>query len=79
MAEEQILLQEATARPSIIAVTASVGKVQLDKSDTSIKTVSGDNFVAKFDMETGTMYSLTYGGKTIIADGNGPKLYASRA
>ena len=36
-------------------------------------------FVAKFDMETGTIYSLAYGGKTIIADGNGPKLDALRA
>ena len=67
------------ARPSISAVTASAGKVKLDKSDTSIKTVSGDGFVAKFDMETGTIYSLAYGGKTIIADGNGPKLDALRA
>ena len=78
-AEEQILLQEAMARPSISAVTASAGKVKLDKSDTSIKTVSGDGFVAKFDMETGTIYSLAYGGKTIITDGNGPKLDALRA
>ena len=78
-AEEQILLQEAMARPFISAVTASAGKVKLDKSDTSIKTVSGDGFVAKFDMETGTIYSLAYGGKTIITDGNGPKLDALRA
>ena len=78
-AEEQILLQEAMARPSISAVTASAGKVKLDKSDTSIKTVSGDGFVAKFDMETGTIYSLAYGVKTIITDGNGPKLDALRA
>lgn len=41
--------------------------------------MSGDGFVAKFDMETGTIYSLAYGGKTIIADGNGPKLDALRA
>ncbi len=79
MAEEQMLLQEATTRPSISAVTASAGKVKLDNSDASVKTVSGDNFVAKFDMGTGTIYSLTYGGKTIIADGNGPKLDALRA
>ena len=55
VAEEQMLLQEATARPSISTVTASAGKVKLDNSDASIKAVSGDNFVAKFDMGTGTI------------------------
>ena len=78
-AEEQMLLQEATARPSIAEVTASAGKVSLNDSDASIKTIAGDGFVAKFDMGTGTIYSLVYGGKTIIADGNGPKLDALRA
>lgn len=42
-------------------------------------TVGGSNFSARFSKTTGTLESLVYGGKNIIADGNGPKLNAFRA
>lgn len=80
MAEEQIRLKEATERPSIATVAASAGKLN-HKEDAATKTVTvnGTNFEVKFDTQTGSIYSLNYGGETIIADGNGPKLDALRA
>ena len=41
--------------------------------------IKGDGFEAEFDQQTGSIYSLKYGDKTIIAAGNGPKLDALRA
>lgn len=79
-AEEQILVKEATRRPAINEVAAQTGKkLQYIDSPSNIKTVKGDGFEAKFDANTGSIYSLVYNGKTIIADGNGPKLDALRA
>lgn len=78
-AEEQILVKEASDRPSLAEVTKQAGKVTYTESSSNIKTVKGDNFEAKFDANTGTIYSLTYGNETVIADGNGPKLDALRA
>lgn len=78
-AEEQILLKEASNRPTIAEVTGKAGKLQYIDSKSNIKTVKGDNFEAKFDATTGTIHSLVYGKETVIADGNGPKLDAVRA
>ncbi len=77
-AEEQILLREAVNRPSIADVTANAGQLELSDNST-IKTVKGSNFEVKFDTNTGSIYSLTYGNETIITDGNGPKPDAFRA
>lgn len=41
--------------------------------------VSGADFSAKFSEETGTLAELVYGGKNLIAYGNGPRLNAFRA
>lgn len=79
MAEEQIALKQATGLPSMSAVTAAAGNVSLDKADQRFTTIKGDGFEARFDMQTGTIYSLNYKGETIIADGNGPQLDAFRA
>lgn len=78
-AEEQMLLKEATHRPSIAKVAEKSGSLKYIDSSSPIKTVKGDNFEAKFDTNTGSIYSLTYGNKTIIAEGNGPRLDALRA
>ena len=81
MAEEQILIKEATDRPSISEVTASAAKLDgfvLDK-DTKRILIKGTDFEAIFDPQTGSIYSLKYGNETVIADGNGPKLDALRA
>lgn len=78
-AQEQVLVKEATQRPAINEVAKAAGKLQYINSTSNIKTVKGNNFEAKFDANTGTIYSLAYGGETVIANGNGPKLDALRA
>jgi len=80
-AEEQFLVKEATQLPSVaeVAKVTSTGKVEIVETSANIKTVKGKNFVAEFDTNTGTIYSLTYGNETVIAAGNGPKLDALRA
>lgn len=78
-AEEQILVKENTQKPLITSVINKDAKVQYIDMAGEYKTVKGDNFEAKFDMSTGTIYSLKYGNEIIIADGNGPKLDAFRA
>lgn len=81
-ADEQFLLQAITERPSIADVSrkASGGAVLTgaNESDT-IKIVKGDKFTAKFNTADGSLYGLVYDGKTVIADGDGPKLDAFRA
>ena len=81
MAEEQILIKEATDRPSISEVTVGAAKLDgfvLDK-DTKRILIKGTDFEAIFDPQTGSIYSLKYGNETVIADGNGPKLDVLRA
>ena len=41
--------------------------------------VNGKDFTVKFDKATGSIYSLVYGDRMVIADGNGPKLDGYRA
>ena len=79
MAEEQIALKQATGLPSMATQVANTGKLTLDKSDARFATIKGDGFDARFDMQTGTIYSLKYNDETVIADGNGPQLDALRA
>ena len=78
-AEEQILLKEAVQRPVIADVARSAGKLQYLDSLSNIRTIKGNRFEVRFDMNTGTIYSLSYDGKAVITDGNGPKLDALRA
>ena len=78
-AEEQILVREASDKPSIADVAKEAGKIEYIDSPSAIKTVKGDNFDIQFDTNTGTIYSLTYGKEKVITNGNGPKLDALRA
>lgn len=81
MAEEQVLVKEATDRPLISEVAADTAgslKSRMNPSTERIE-IKGDGFEAEFDQQTGSIYSLKYGDKTIIAAGNGPKLDALRA
>lgn len=81
MAEEQVLVKEATDRPlisEVAAATAGSLKSRMKPSTERIE-IKGDGFEAEFDQQTGSIYSLKYGDKTIIAAGNGPKLDALRA
>ena len=81
MAEEQVLVKEAAVRPligEVAAATAGSLKSRMNPSTERIE-IKGDGFEAEFDQQTGSIYSLKYGDKTIIAAGNGPKLDALRA
>lgn len=77
--EEQLPVKEATARPAVREIAAKAGKLTYTDTPSNIKTIKGDDFEVQFDTNTGTIYSLNYGGKTIITAGNGPKLDALRA
>lgn len=76
-AEEQILLKSASDKP-LLSEVAKGSTLKLIKSNSHIN-VEGDNFVVRFDNESGTIYSLVYGNEKIIEDGNGPQLNAIRA
>ena len=78
VAEEQIRIKEANSRPSISEI-AQGNALSCEPSDHALQVVKGDGFEARFDTQTGTLYSLKYGKETIISDGNGPKLDALRA
>ncbi|WP_430812424.1 MULTISPECIES: glycoside hydrolase family 2 TIM barrel-domain containing protein [unclassified Carboxylicivirga] len=80
-AEEQFLLKAKTEIPFIadVAKVNGQGKVKISDAGNNIKVVSGKGFIAKFNLTDGSLYGLTYDGKTIIADGHGPKLDAFRA
>ena len=75
--EEQLPVKAAAAFPSVAGQTAD-GKLTLT-AENNLKTVKGTGFEVKFDDATGTIYSLTYNGKPVFAEGNGPKLDAFRA
>ena len=75
--EEQLAVKAAEGVASVASVaTSDVLKVV---ADGDIIVVNGKDFTAKFDTKTGSIYSLVYGGKILIAEGNGPKLDAFRA
>ena len=79
--EEQLRVKGAdVAAPSIAAVakTGKAMKYQLDKA-AKRASITGENFLVAFDLNTGAIYSLKYGNQIIIKDGNGPQLDAYRA
>lgn len=75
--EEQLLVKSAEKKPLISASTT--GKDPVISKEGELQVVKGDQFVAKFDHITGSIYSLVYGGKQIIRAGGGPKLDVLRA
>ncbi|WP_343563248.1 glycoside hydrolase family 2 TIM barrel-domain containing protein [Sphingobacterium sp.] len=75
--EEQLFVKAAENKPLISAVAKGKNPVLFKEGELQI--VKGDQFLAKFDNNTGSIYSLTYAGKQIIRDGEGPKLDALRA
>ncbi|GFH97949.1 glycoside hydrolase family 2 TIM barrel-domain containing protein [uncultured Phocaeicola sp.] len=80
MAEEQLPVKAATGFKPMNEVAAEAGGITVEKqADPRFLTLKGGNFTVRFDNEEGTIYSLNYGGETIIADGNGPRLDAFRA
>lgn len=76
--EEQLLVKKAGDKTSLTSLTTSMAKPKV-LGNTDLITVSGEGFCVKFDNHTGTIYSLEYGGKKVIRDGEGPKLDTWRA
>ncbi|WP_206531862.1 glycoside hydrolase family 2 TIM barrel-domain containing protein [Sphingobacterium sp. DR205] len=75
--EEQLFVKAAENKPLIS--TVAKGENPVLSKEGELQVVKGDQFVAKFDNKTGSIYSLAYAGKQIIRDGEGPKLDALRA
>lgn len=75
--EEQLPVKAANPYPSIAQSVHGENVNFIPGKD--IHVAKGSNFEATFDNSTGTIYSLTYHGKTIFEKGNGPKLDALRA
>ena len=75
--EEQLAVKAAEGVASVASV--ATGDVLKAVAEGDIIVVNGKDFTAKFDTKTGSIYSLVYDGKILIAEGNGPKLDAFRA
>lgn len=75
--EEQLAVKEAEAVPALASVAQGAALKPVAEGD--LVAINGEGFSVKFDTKTGSIYSLTYGGQTVIADGNGPKLDGFRA
>ena len=77
--EEQLFVKKATGVAAVDKEAMQGGKLALKIDNDSINSVEGKGFRVQFDMKRGTIHSLIYNGRTIIAPGNGPKLDAFRA
>ena len=75
--EEQLAVKEAEGVPALASVAQGAALKPVAEGD--LVAISGEGFSVKFDTKTGSVYSLTYGEQTVIADGNGPKLDGFRA
>ena len=75
--EEQLPLKTASGWPDVAAVCT--GDAISVSTDDCIVSVKGNGFTARFNNEDGSLYSLEYGGKSVIKAGCGPKLDAFRA
>jgi len=71
---EQLSLQQAAP----VLHAHKPGTLKVTEAE-NLLTVKGKHFKAVFNKENGSLYSLKYGLRTIIADGNGPKLDALRS
>lgn len=78
-ADEQLDLLPARVLPRLSALNKQTKLTQHVNAQTGITTLQGKEFTVSFDTKQGTIHSLRYGDKVIIADGNGPKLDAFRA
>lgn len=79
-ADQQLLLQKAVQRNDLATTIKQVDSQPMKVSNEDTKIVlTGKAHRVVFDKVTGAIYNIAYGGKTIIANGNGPKLDAFRA
>ena len=75
--EEQLPVRQASPFTSI--ADAAKGKSIIKTNNGDVIRLAGDDFVAEFDTETGSVYSLKYADQQIIKPGFGPKLDCFRA
>lgn len=73
---EQLAVKAAQAAESVALVK---GNVAVSSPADSLRSFSGQGFQAVFNLNTGTLQSLTYGGRDVIVPGHGPQLDAFRA
>ena len=78
--EEQLRVKGTeTKAPAVATVAKGGGTLERSTPDKDRMVVSGKDFSASFDLTTGSLSALNYGGQTIIREGEGPKLDAYRA
>ena len=77
--EEQLLVKGKAGEAVPAMVNVAAGEPLKVVKEDALFVINGKDFTAKFDGATGSIYSLVYGGQTVIADGNGPKLDGYRA
>ena len=75
--EEQLFVQSSKEMTSVAEVAKGTSP-QTAEEDHLIS-VTGKGFVAKFNKDNGSIYSLSYGDRVIISDNNGPKIDVFRA
>ena len=79
VAREQFLYSSPAERQTIASLAKGDALSVKENKQSGLTQVSGKGFTLAFDNKQGTIHSLKYGSKTIIAEGNGPKLDAFRA
>ena len=77
--EEQLRVKGADMKAVAVKDVANAKGNITFTQDAKTVTVNGDNFNATFSLTDGALNSLSYGGNTVFAEGNGPKLDAFRA
>ena len=77
--EEQLRVKGADVKAVAVKDVANAKGNITYTQDAKTVTVNGDNFNATFSLTDGALNSLSYGGNTVFAEGNGPKLDAFRA
>ncbi|HBN47569.1 MAG TPA: beta-galactosidase, partial [Prevotella sp.] len=78
-ADQQLLVQTAAERPSLAKAAQGTGKPVVTETAGDILVANDKAFAVDFDKASGSIRSLTYGGKPVFADGCGPRLDAFRA
>ena len=76
--EEQLLVKEAGTKACLKCANKGQDRPTVAEAE-DFTTITGKNFVAKFNNKEGTIYSLVYNGQQVIREGQGPKIDALRA
>jgi beta-galactosidase len=77
VAWEQLDIPWKVSAPPILDINSGEN-LKISRED-GMTVISGENFVAKFDPQRGTLSALSYDGRQMIADNGGPMLNLFRA